>query len=383
MQVHTRKPTWRPVICRIFTDAGIYGDGEAALTYCVGAPAAVGMLRDLAKRLIGKDPLDTEVLWDHCYRDTFWGQNAGPVHFAAMSCLDIALWDIKGKFFGVPVYKLLGGKRRDSLRTYASQLQFGWSDQGMKPCGATEEYIEAALKAVDEGYDAVKYDFFTYDRDKRGFTTNERIGLLRPYYLDLVEERVAAVRSAVGSGVDIIVENHSYTDVQSAVQIGQRLEKYNIFCYEEPTTPDPVLTKLVQEQVRIPIASGERIYSRWQYAPYFQNGSLRMIQPDIGNCGGLTEAKKICDMAYVYDIGVQAHVCSSPLATAVALQLECVIPNFVIHEHHMFNLQEYNKELCIYDYQPVNGQISIPDLPGLGNEFSEYALTNCEKYTVE
>ena len=109
-----------------------------------------------------------------------------------------------------------------------------------------------------------------------------------------------------------------------------------------------------------------------------------MIQPDIGNCGGITEAKKICDMAYAYDVGVQCHVCASPLSTVAALHLEAVIPNFVIHEHHAVNLTPYNKSYCIYDYQPVNGKYKIPDLPGLGNEFAPEALENAvTKVTVE
>ena len=122
------RPIWRPILCRIYTDEGIYGDGEAALAYGIASPAAAGMIRDLAKLIIGMDPLDSEVIWDKLYKATFWGQNGGPVVFAGISALDIALWDIKGKAFNVPIYKLLGGKRRDNLRTYASQLQFGWSD---------------------------------------------------------------------------------------------------------------------------------------------------------------------------------------------------------------------------------------------------------------
>lgn len=108
-----------------------------------------------------------------------------------------------------------------------------------------------------------------------------------------------------------------------------------------------------------------------------------MIQPDLGNTGGITEGKKICDMAYTYDIGVQTHVCASPLSLAASLHLECAIPNFVIHEHHRCFLTNYNKELCLFDYQPVNGKFQIPERPGLGNEWSEYALTNCDKLTVE
>ena len=127
-EVQTRRPAWRPILCRIYTDEGVYGDGEAALAYGTAAPAAAGMIRDLAKLIIGMDPLDNEVIWDKLYKATFWGQNGGPVVFAGISALDIALWDIKGKAFNAPIYKLLGGKRRDNLRTYASQLQFGWGD---------------------------------------------------------------------------------------------------------------------------------------------------------------------------------------------------------------------------------------------------------------
>lgn len=383
MQVEQSAPIpWRPVICRIFTDEGIYGDGEAALTYCVAAPGAFGMIKDLAQLIIGMDPLDNEVIWDKLYRSTFWGQNGGPVVFGGISAIDMALWDIKGKFFNVPVYKLLGGKKRDNLRAYASQLQFGWGE-GVTPACTTEDYVNNAKKAVAEGYDAIKIDFFMYDKDGRNFTDEDRTRLLPPYYVNLVEERIAAVRQAVGPNVDIIMENHSFTDAQSAVQLGRRAQKYNIFYFEEPTTPDPKLNKYVCDKLEMPIASGERIYSRWQYAKYFEDSSLQVIQPDLGNCGGITEGKKICDMAYTYDVSVQAHVCASPLSTAAALHLEAVIPNFVIHEHHVFNLSEWNKKLCIYDYQPVNGKYKVPELPGLGNEFSDYALTHCVKVTVK
>jgi L-alanine-DL-glutamate epimerase-like enolase superfamily enzyme len=376
-----RDKQWRPVVCRVNTDEGIYGYGEAAMAYGVGASAAFGMIRDLAGCIIGMDPLENEVIWDKLYKTTFWGQNGGPVVFSGISAIDIALWDIKGKFFNVPVYKLLGGKRREKLRAYASQLQFRWGD-GVNPAFATEDLAAAARHAVSEGYDAIKIDFFTYDRDGRQFSSEDTTRLLKPYYLDLVEERISGVRRAVGPDVDIIMECHSFTDVQSAIQIGKRAEKYNIFCYEEPTTPSPKLTKLVSENVNIPIASGERIYTRWGYAPYFENGSLAMIQPDLGTSGGITEGKKICDMAYTYDVSVQVHVCASPLSVAAALQLEAVIPNFCIHEHHVINRASYNRELCIHDYQPVNGYIGVPELPGIGNELSEYALETADTVTV-
>lgn len=384
MQLKTKRESWRPIVCRIYTDEGIYGDGEAALAYGIAAPAAFGMVRDLATMIIGMDPLDNEVIWDKLYKETFWGQNGGPVVFAGISALDIALWDIKGKAFKVPVYKLLGGKRNDNLRTYASQLTYGWGPGTCETCGTAEEYAENCRIAVAEGYDCVKLDFFNFDRDKTPFGKGiVQTTLLSPYYVDLIEERVAACREAIGPNVDIIMENHSIPDANSAVQLGRVVQKYNIFYYEEPNTPTPKMAKYICDKLEMPIAHGERIYSRWQYAPYFENQSVQVIQPDLGNCGGITEGKKICDMAYTYDVAVQAHVCASPLSTAAALHLEAVIPNFVIHEHHQINLYDYNKELCIYDYQPEKGRYKVPELPGLGNEFSDYALNNCEKVTVK
>lgn len=367
------RPDWRPVVCRVFTDEGIYGDGEAAMAYDMGAPGAFGCLKDFATMVIGMNPLDNEVIWDKLYRGTFWAQNGGPVTFAAISALDIAMWDIKGKYFGVPVYQLLGGKKRDDLRCYASQLQFGWGEV-RTPARAPEDYVRWAQKAVGEGYDAIKIDFFIYDEDHGFFGDNDRLGLLSRKYLNLYEKRLSAVREAIGPDVDIIIENHSYTDAQSGLQIARIAEKYGAFCFEEPTTPYPKITQYFGVRTSLPIATGERIYSRWQYAQYFEQNAIQLIQPDIGNCGGLTEAKKICDMAYTYDVGVQCHACGSPLANVAALQLEAVIPNFVIHEHHAVNLTPYNKAYCIHDWQPVHGRFKIPDLPGLGNEFAPEAL---------
>ena len=379
-----KKGTWCPILCRVYTDEGIYGDGEAALAYGNAQNAAFGMVKDLAKLVIGMDPLDNEVIWDKLYKTTFWGQGGGPVVNAGISAIDIALWDIKGKYFNVPVYKLLGGKRRDNLRCYASQLQFGWSDHG-EVMASTEDYVNVCKKAVDEGYDAVKIDFFTFDRDGRAFDKMEEMQrLLKPYYVQLVEERVAACREAVGPNVDIIMENHSRPDAQSAIQLGRAVQKYNIFYFEEPNTPTPKMNKFISDRLDMPIAQGERIYTRWQYAPYFENNSVQVIQPDMGNTGGITETKKICDMAYVYDVSVQIHVCAGPISTAAAMHMECAIPNFVIHEHHRNCLYEANRKLAIYDYQPVNGKYKVPDLPGLGNEHSEYALTHYSaKETIE
>lgn len=374
-------PIWEPVVCRVYTDEGVYGDGEAALAYGRASRAAFGIIQDLAGLVIGMDSLEHEVIWEKLYKASAWGQNGGPVIFAGISAIDMALWDIKGKYFGVPVYRLLGGKMRSRLRCYASQLQYGWGDERI-PAYTTEDYVNNALKAVEEGYDAIKIDFFTFDTDGHRFTHDETTGLQCRKQVDLVIGRLAAVRQAVGPYVDIIMENHAYTDAQSAVQLGQMAEQYGVLFFEEPTTPSPKVNKFVADRVKIPIAQGERIYSRWGYAPYFENGSVQVVQPDIGTCGGLTEAKKICDMAHIYDVGVQAHVCAGPLSVAAALQLETAIPNFVIHEHHVFSRFAYNRKMCMYDYQPEQGFFTVPELPGLGNELSDYCFTHGAKATV-
>jgi L-alanine-DL-glutamate epimerase-like enolase superfamily enzyme len=376
------KPQSHPIWARIYTNEGIYGDGEAGLAYGVGANAAFGIVKDYAALIIGEDPLDHETIWNKLYKTTFWGQNGGPVTFSGISAIDIALWDIKGKFFKQPIYRLLGGKFRDKLRTYASQIQYGWSETRGN-LGKTEDYGTVAKEVVEkEGYDAIKVDFITVGPDgKRRSRAGELFKLLTPEDADRFVERMAVTREAVGPKVDIIVENHAITDSQSTVQVVERIKKYDPFYYEEPTTPNPKLFEFIQRRTNLPLASGERIYSRWQYVPYFENSSLQVIQPDLANTGGITEGKKIADAAYIYDVSVQPHLAGSPISIAAALQLEAAIPNFIIHEHHFPN--QYNRKLAIHDYQPEKGYFKVPELPGLGNEISEFAIAHSIKATVE
>ena len=208
------------------------------------------------------DPLANEVIWDKLYKGTFWGQNGGPGRLRWHQCHRYCPVGHQGKYFNVPVYKLLGGKRREKLRTYASQLQFRWGD-GVNPAYATEDYAAAAKHAVSEGYDAIKIDFFTYDRDGRQFSSEDTTRLLKPYYIDLVEERVAAVREAVGPNVDIthgVSLFHrcpvGYPDRKAGREVQHLLLRGT------DHTKSRRLTKLVADAVRIPIASGERIYTR-------------------------------------------------------------------------------------------------------------------------
>lgn len=381
MQLKSKDDSWRPVVVRINTDEGIYGYGEVGLAYGNAASGGFGQAKEFAKLIIGEDPTRIEDIWEKLYKDTFWGQGGGGIIFSAISAIDTALWDIKGKALGVPVYQLLGGKTRDRLRAYASQIQFGWNRERhllVEP----DEYAEAAKKAVSEGYDAVKVD--PYQISETGTKSYRNSGLLTYDKLKLYRDRLVAIREAVGPRVDIILENHNGTDVNSEIQFARTVENLNIYYNEEVCSPlNPLLTKKVKQKVNIPLAGGERIYSRWGYRPFFEGGLLDVIQPDLGNCGGITEGKKICDMAHVYDVLVQCHVCGSPIAVAASLQLEAVIPNFIIHEHHTIYLKDYNRNFCKYDYQPVNGYYDIPDKPGIGQELTEETIDNAIKITVK
>ncbi len=379
-----------PVGCRIYTDEGIYGDGEAALAYGKGSHSAFGALLDLAPLVVGMNPMENEVIWYKLFEKSFWAQNGGPAIYGGISAIDMALWDIKGKALGIPVHTLLGGKKNTKLRVYASQLQMDWGpwqdEKGqfrITHMRTPEDYARAGQKAVAEGYTALKYDFIQVDKTAPYASFTRFGGLQSTYLLGMVEERLAAVREAVGPDVDILMEWHGDLDAVSAEQIAKVVEPYKPFCFEEPSLPFPGLTKEIRQRVSIPIAHGERMYNRWQVAPFLEDHSVQLLQPDLGTCGGITEGKKIADMAFAYDVGIQCHICASNFSIAPALQLEAAIPNFVIHEHHVILLQEETRRMALYDYQPVKGYYDIPDLPGLGNEWSEYALSTAKsKVTI-
>lgn len=256
---------------------------------------------------------------------------------------------------------MLGGKTNDELRTYASQIQFGWDEQ-IKACAKPEEY------------DCVKVDPIVFDENgERGWNLKKILGNKQ---ITLFYNRVKAIREAVGPDVDIIIELHSFLNASSAIQLGRVLEEFNCFYYEEPTNYLNVdLQAKISQSVAIPMAAGERLYTRWGYRQYFEKQVIDVIQPDLCLVGGISEGKKICDYAAVYDITVQVHCCGGPITTAAALQLEAVIPNFQIHEHHTYAIKQGNRELCVQDYQPKNGKYYTPELPGLGLELNEAVVS--------
>lgn len=375
------KPEWHPVIIRIDTDEGISGLGEVGLAYGTGHSAGAAMVKDIAESFVlGQNPMKIEKMWDMLFHSTFWAHGGGPVVFGAISAVDTALWDIKGKLLGVPVYELIGGKTNDKLRTYASQIQFGWGKE-LRVCTQPSEYGEEAKKAVAEGYDCIKVDPVIFDSQGNRGGNLRRI--LTGQEVKLFHNRIKAVREAVGPEVDIIIETHSNLSVTSAIQLGRIWEEFKCMYFEEPVNYLNVdLQNKVTKNVRIPFAAGERIYTRWGYRQYFEKQALDVAQPDLGLVGGISEGRKICDYANIYDVTVQLHVCGSPVATAAALQLEAVIPNFLIHEHHTYALKDDNIRLCRQNYQPKNGYFEAPRTPGLGIELNEDAVSGFQRYMI-
>ncbi len=378
----------RPIVCKIYTDEGIYGIGEAAVAIGCGSYGGFEVLKDFAPMILGMDPLGHEVIWEKLFKTSFWAQGNGAIMMSAISAIDTALWDIKGKAANMPLYQLLGGKQRDKIRAYASQLHFGWGNGFFDPSksiGDPAAYGEEARKAIAEGFTAVKVNFLRFDGKGNIFPYTNHVNHLDRETLRIAEARLAAVREAVGPDVDIIVENNAMTDANTAIQFARMAEPYDIMFLEEGCTPlNVACMKKIAEHTSIPLATGERTYTRWGYLPFFESGCLSMIQPDIGNCGGITEAKKICDLAHIYDVGAQCHVCSSPISVAIALHLEAAIPNFIIHEHHVANTTSGIIAECIYNYQPVDGYFSVPDLPGIGQDLSQSAIDHAfiETYKV-
>lgn len=382
------------ITVKVNTDEGISGWGEAGLAYGNSKEAAFGQCQDFSKLVIGMDPFNTEKIWEHLHRHTFWGMGGGVVVTSAMAAIDTACWDIKGKVLGVPVYKLLGGKTNDKLRAYASQLQFGWrktieANDNLTLLYDPKDYYDVVKEALSEGYDAVKIDPVFAPYEKASFAevfstqgTHHR-GSYRQHDLQCAVDRIAAAREAGGPDMDIIIEVHSLLDANTAAELGKALEPYRIMYYEEPTMPcNPKVFKYIQESCSLPLATGERSYTRWGFRQFFEDRTLSIIQPDLCNTGGITETKKICDMAQVYDMGVQIHVCGGPIATAAALQVEAAIPNFVIHEEHNANLMTKFTKAGTHYYSPSNGSYEVPELPGIGQEMSEEEIFQCKKVVI-
>jgi galactonate dehydratase len=352
-----------PVLVELVTDEGITGVGDAAIAYGTGGTAAAGMIKDLVEDVIlGKDPFRIEALWGEMYDHTFWAKGGGPIVFAGISAIEQALWDIKGKALGVPVYALLGGKCRDDVRVYAN----GWSFR----CVTPDDFARAAEKVVADGYDALKMYPLARPAEKSAHGNIKHIEArqIDRDFADLAVAKVKAVRDAVGPKVDLMVDMSAELTTDAIIRLGQRLEAFDLLFFEEPVDPfDVEALRKVSDKVNLPIAVGERLYTRAAFRRIMELRAADILQPDIGNTGGIFETLKIAAMAETYNMRIAPHLCASPVATAAALQLDACVRNVIIQELYPYRVPEH---FDIADHAPErevkNGRLPIPDRPGLG-----------------
>jgi galactonate dehydratase len=350
-----------PVVVELVTDEGISGIGEAAIAYGLGGTAAAGMIKDLSERMIlGKDPARIEALWSEMYDHSFWAKGGGAIVFAGISAIEQALWDIKGKALGVPVYELFGGRTRDKVRVYAN----GWYGAARTPA----QFAEAAQRPLRDGYRALKcYPLAVADENGLRHVSARSVDR---DFANLAFEKVKALRSAVGADIELMLDLSGGLTSAETIRLCRRFEELDIAWIEEPADPfDVGALKKISEHVNIPIAVGERIYTRHGFRRIFEAQAADIAQPDVGNTGGLMEVKKIAAMAEAYSMRVAPHNCGSALSTASSLQISAGIANFLTLEIYPYfperpgyvQLLENPPEARIKD-----GFVDVPAEPGLG-----------------
>ena len=328
---------------KVETDEGLYGWGEASLG--TQEMALKGCVEDLKRLVVGRNPLEIERMRFEVYRDIYW--KGGPVLMSAISGIEMAMWDIVGKFFNTPVYNLFGGKMRDRVKMYAN----GWFSGSKTP----ENFAIKAKETVALGVKALKWDPF--DKAHMTLTKEE---------MHKAVEIVGAVREAVGDDVELLIECHGRFNPYTAIEISRELEPFKPMFLEEPCPPDNVeAIAKVKRKSNIPIAAGERVYSIYGFDDLFTKDAVDVVQPDMFHTGGMMECKKIAGMAEAKHIPISFHNPSGPISNAAILQLAAATPNFLIHEI-MINDGSFRKKITTEEVIFEDGCILINDKPGLG-----------------
>jgi len=357
VQLFKVPPRW--LFLKIETDEGICGWGEPVIEGKADTVAAA--VREMSEYIIGRNPGDIEDIWQTLYRAAFY--RGGPILSSAISGIDEALWDIKGKALGVPVYELLGGKVRDKIKVYC------WIG-GDRPSNVAEE----AKKKLNEGYKAIKMN------------GTENMNWIDDYrsVQDCVE-RVQAIRDAVGYDLEIAVDFHGRVHKAMAKVLMKELEPFRLMFIEEPVLCENIEAFVeLQRHTSTPIATGERNFTRWGFKDILTCGAVDIIQPDLSHAGGISEVKKIASMAEAYDIALAPHCPLGPIALAACLQVDfCSINAFIqeqslgIHYNQGSDLLDYLKDASVFKYK--DGYVDLLTKPGLGIEVDEEKVIEMAK----
>ncbi|MCH8295868.1 galactonate dehydratase [Candidatus Poribacteria bacterium] len=346
-------PVDRYLFVQVITDEGITGLGESgAWGYLEASEKAVETFK---RYLIGRDARRIEHHWQYLYR---WSHFRGAAIMGALSAIDIALWDILGKSLGVPCYQLLGGKCRDKARVYYHV--FGRTK---------EELVQGCIDAKAKGFTAVGHltPFVDAPRNEPFFKT----------HADKMRDAIDTVRQyreAVGVDVDLCIEIHRRLTPSEAVVLARGIEPFHPFFYEDPTLPDNLDAMAhIADKIHIPIATGERIHTIYEFEMLLQRGAVQYIRPDVCMCGGLTHAKKIAALAEAHYVQVVPHNPLSPVSTAACVQLAACIPNFALQEYPTGENEPPKSEIVKSALTLENGFLIVPDVPGIGIELAEDA----------
>jgi galactonate dehydratase len=341
------------IFVKVVTDqAGLFGWGEASLEWKTRAVA--GAIEDFTPMLIGEDPRNIEHIYQKLYRHSFF--RMGVIGMSAISGLEQACWDIFGKSLGLPVYRLLGGEVRDKVRMYT---HLGGGD--MKSVYQTFD-SQPLIDLAHEVVAALKVVFVPYSEP-----------LMGRQYVNHFSKMFEKLRVAVGDNIDIMIDFHGRTSPAMAIQYIHSIEEFSPYFCEEPVPPENVpALRQVREAVGVPIATGERLVSRYQFRELYEQQACHIIQPDLCHCGGLSEAKKIAAAAETYYMGVAPHNPLGPIANAVALHFALSTPNFLIQEDMLSDVP-WRWDVVKHELKMENGYWSKTESPGLGIEVDEAA----------
>jgi len=332
------------LFARVNTDEGVYGIGEG--TCNAFGKTVEAAIHELEHLVLGMNPFQVEVISQKMIRDVY--SEGGQIHMSAAAAVEIACWDIIGKWLGQPLYNLWGGRCHEKLRAYAN----GWYRGPRTP----ESFAEKAKMVVERGYTALKFD---------PFGANWR--MMSHAEFDLSHDIVAAVREAVGPQVDILIEVHSRFNVATAIRFARAIERYRPTWFEEPVphTNIPALVEVARESP-VPVATGESFSSKQEFAELLKHEAVSIYQPEILTVGGLFAARKIADMIDAHYGVIAPHSAQGPICSAACMHLNACIPNFFLHEiFDEFN-EPWEKQIITNPVEVKDGYIEIWDRPGLG-----------------
>ncbi|MDI3543257.1 MAG: galactonate dehydratase [Candidatus Atribacteria bacterium] len=357
------------VLVKVYTDSGLFGIGEAY--WGAGVVSLIHRARDI---IVGEEVTNINKCVERMIRGLSGEGSIGGATVTAISGIELALWDCVGKFLETPLYNLFGGKMRDKIRVYV--------DCHAGDDFTPESYKRKAQERKNEGWDAIKFDIDVptpYSELKE----NEKEFWYLPYNrslsnreIDYLVDIVAAVREGVGRDVDIAIDCHWKYSVKDAIRLLSALEDFDLLWVEDPVPPENVEALLeVQRNVRVPIATGENLYRKYGYRTLIEKQACRIVSPDIPKMGGLSEARKVFDMADVYYMPVAPHNVSSPVGTIAAAHLCAAMPNFLTIEFHAHEV-EWWEDMVISDFKPLirDGYINLPERPGIGLEINEVVV---------